>query len=128
MPDTMEDRFRKSFCSFNLSADERCKECIHKTFDGSSIAENYGSAEEYILTFIRKEKELSFKEGRASMAEEVEKDVRDMKDELGEPNKINQGERFAYSNVLYFIGKRNFTEELKDELGDEILDLTETYQ
>jgi len=40
--------FDKRFCSFNLSADERCKECLHKTFDGSSVADGCGSADEYI--------------------------------------------------------------------------------
>ncbi len=44
--------FDKKFCSFNLSADERCEKCLHKTFDGSSVADHHGSADEYIKSFI----------------------------------------------------------------------------
>lgn len=44
--------FDKKFCSFSLSADERCEKCVHKTFDGSSVADHCGSADEYIKSFI----------------------------------------------------------------------------
>ena len=44
--------FDERFCSFTLSADERCNECVHKTFDGSSVADYCGSADEYIKSFI----------------------------------------------------------------------------
>lgn len=46
------EAFDKRFCSFNLSADERCEKCLHKTFDGSSVADGCGSADEYIKKFI----------------------------------------------------------------------------
>jgi hypothetical protein len=35
-----------------LSADERCKKCLHKTFDGSSVADGCGSADEYIKDYL----------------------------------------------------------------------------
>ena len=44
--------FNKKFCSFNLSADERCKKCLHETFDGSSVADGCGSADEYIKDYL----------------------------------------------------------------------------
>lgn len=65
----IEKEFDEKFCSFNLSADERCKECLHKTFDGSSVADGCVSADEYIKSFL-KQSFIKYLEGEVDRLEE----------------------------------------------------------
>lgn len=56
--------------------EERFKEKFPHLFDGCDGREGYDmEVTDDVLVFLRKEKELSYREGRASMAEDVRKEI-----------------------------------------------------
>jgi len=47
------EEFDKRFSSFGIKYHKICKKCDGKPFDGSSVADGCGSADEYIKDFIK---------------------------------------------------------------------------
>lgn len=86
------EKFDEKFCSFNLSGDERCEKCLHKSFDGSPVADYCGSVDEYIKDYL-KSSQLSLLLSVKGMCEQYKNYYNPMGDER------NKGKHEAMSDL-----------------------------